>query len=58
MGSDFEAKWLTVQGVSAKNGQTRRIPLNAEAFSTLETWRTLPKEGEPQVFLRASAAEP
>jgi integrase len=50
MGSDFEAKWLTVQGVSAKNRQTRRIPLNAEAFSTLETWRTLAKEGEPQVF--------
>jgi integrase len=47
---DFEAKWLTVQGVSAKNGQTRRIPLNAEALSTLETWRTLAKEGEPQVF--------
>lgn len=29
---DFEAKWLTVQGVSAKNGQTRRIPLNTEAL--------------------------
>jgi integrase len=43
---DFEAKWLTVSGVSAKNGQTRRIPLNAEALSTLETWRKLAKDGE------------
>jgi integrase len=47
---DFEAKWLTVRGVSAKNGQTRRIPLNAEALSTLETWRKLAKDGESRVF--------
>ena len=47
---DLEAKWLTVQGVSAKNGQTRRIPLNAEALSILEAWRKLAKEGEPHVF--------
>ena len=47
---DFEAKWLTVRGVSAKNGQTRRVPLNAEALSTLETWRKLAKDGEPRVF--------
>ena len=53
---DFEAKWLTVQGVSAKNRQTRRIPLNAEALSTLETWRKLAKEGEPK-FFQASAEE-
>jgi integrase len=47
---DFEAKWLTARGASAKNGQTRRIPLNAEALSTLETWRKLAKDGEPRVF--------
>lgn len=47
---DLEAKWLTVQGVSAKNGQTRRIPLNAEALAILEAWRKLAKDGEPQVF--------
>jgi len=47
---DFEAKWLTVRGVSAKNGQTRRIPLNAEALATLETWRKLAKDEEPRVF--------
>jgi integrase len=28
----FEAKWLTVSGVSAKNGQARRIPLSAQAL--------------------------
>ena len=49
---DFEAKWLTVQGVSAKNGQTRRIPLNAEALSILEAWRELAKEGEPASISR------
>ena len=47
---DFEAKWLTVRGVSAKNGQTRLIPLNAEALSILDTWRKLAKKDEPQVF--------
>jgi integrase len=47
---DFEAKLLTVRGVSAKNGQTRRIPLNVEAHSTLEAWRKLAKQGEPRVF--------
>ena len=49
---DFEAKWLTVQGVSSKNGQTRRIPLNAEALSTLETWRTLRRRANPKFFRR------
>jgi integrase len=47
---DFEGKWLTVRGLSAKNGQTRRIPLNAEAFSTLESWRKLANDGELRVF--------
>lgn len=47
---DFEAKWLTIRGESAKNGQTRLIPLNDEALSTLETWSKLAKKGEPQVF--------
>jgi integrase len=47
---DLEAKWLTVHGASAKNGQTRRIPLNAEARSTLEAWRKLAKEDELRVF--------
>ncbi|MBW8076874.1 MAG: tyrosine-type recombinase/integrase [Gallionella sp.] len=47
---DLDARWLTVHGTTAKNGQTRRIPLNAEAQSTLQAWRRLAKEGETRVF--------
>ncbi|MGH8198919.1 MAG: tyrosine-type recombinase/integrase [Steroidobacteraceae bacterium] len=47
---DLDARWLTVHGGTAKNGQTRRIPLNTEAHSTLQAWRKLAKEGEPRVF--------
>ena len=47
---DLDARWLTVHGTTAKNGQTRRIPLNAEAQSTLQAWRRLSKEGETRVF--------
>jgi integrase len=54
---DFEGKWLTVRGVSAKNGQTRRIPLNAEAHTTLDAWRKLAKDGEPRVFPVSEAAD-
>jgi len=36
---DTYAKWLTVQGETAKSGQTRRIPLNAEALATLSGWQ-------------------
>lgn len=41
---------ITLPLKSAKNGQTRRIPLNAEALATLETWRKLAKDGKPRVF--------
>jgi integrase len=54
---DFETKWLTVRGASAKNGQTRRIPLNAEGHSTLEAWRELVKEDEPRVFPGAGGGQ-
>jgi integrase len=47
---DLGAKWLTVDGANSKNGQTRRIPLNAEAHSTLLTWRKQSKDEEPRVF--------
>lgn len=36
---DFEKSVLTVQGDTAKNGKTRYIPLNCEAYAILETWR-------------------
>ncbi len=36
---DLDGKWITVDGATAKNGQTRRIPLNAEATTVLKSWR-------------------
>jgi len=41
---DLTAKLLTVTGTNAKSGNTRHIPLNAEAVTVLETWRTLRKD--------------
>jgi integrase len=35
----FQTKTLTVEGATAKSGQTRHIPLNAEALSVLSQWR-------------------
>lgn len=37
---DFKNKVLTVEGDTAKSGQTRHIPLNKEALSTLKNWKT------------------
>jgi integrase len=36
---DLDGKWITVSGAIAKNGQTRRVPLNAEAVAILQAWR-------------------
>jgi integrase len=36
---DLDSKWVTVSGAIAKNGQTRRLPLNAEAAAILQAWR-------------------
>jgi integrase len=36
---DLEKRQLTVQGSGAKSGNTRYLPLNDEAFSTLVAWR-------------------
>ena len=35
---DFKQKLLTVEGHTAKAGQTRHIPLNAEALETMKRW--------------------
>lgn len=37
---DLRNKVLTVEGDTAKSGQTRHIPLNKEALSTLKNWKT------------------
>lgn len=47
---DLTAKWLSVDGATAKNGQTRRVPLNAEAFAILAAWRKQASAAEPRVF--------
>jgi integrase len=36
---DTNGSMITVRGNNAKNGQTRRIPLNDEALGTLRAWR-------------------
>ncbi len=36
---DIDGKWLTIQGATAKSGQTRRIPLNVEALATISGWK-------------------
>jgi|TARA_B110000902_G_scaffold259465_1_gene330833 integrase len=36
---DFDKKLLTVEGQTAKSGQTRHVQLNSEALSVLKAWR-------------------
>jgi integrase len=36
---DFQHNQLTVEGTTAKSGQTRHIPLNSEAQAILKAWR-------------------
>lgn len=48
-GVDLLARVLTVTGTSAKSGNTRHIPLNAEAVVVLETWRAL-RKGDGLLF--------
>ena len=46
---DFDRRLLTVEGGTAKNRQTRHIPLNDEAMSMLTRWREQSGKG-PRVF--------
>jgi len=36
---DFKGKQLTIKGTTAKNQQTRHIPLNVEALDVLKRWQ-------------------
>jgi integrase len=47
--ANVQAKVLTVEGATAKSGQTRHLPLNREALAVLETWRQQ-SPGEGFVF--------
>lgn len=38
-GVDFKGKQITIEGSTAKNQQTRHIPLNAEALEVLKQWK-------------------
>jgi integrase len=61
---DFERKNLTVAGDTAKDGETRHIPLNSEALAILRQWKQQPgvksqwvfpgKDGAPFQNLRKS----
>jgi integrase len=47
---DFKQKLLTVEGATAKSGNTRHIPLNDEAVKVLKHWREQSPE-QDRVFL-------
>lgn len=47
---DLTAKWVCVDGETAKNGQTRRVPLNTEAIAILQAWRKQASDTETRVF--------
>jgi integrase len=44
---DFSRRLLTVEGRSAKNRQTRHVPLNEEALNVLRRWREQSGVGTP-----------
>lgn len=43
---DMKGKQITIEGSSAKAGQTRHIPLNDEALEVLRHWKEQAPEGE------------
>ncbi len=47
---DLTGKWLCVDGATAKDGQTRPVPLNSEALTTLGGWRKHTSDAELRVF--------
>jgi integrase len=53
---NLAGKVLTVVAASAKSGQTRRVPLNSEAFAVLTQWRSQAAEQSVLVFPGADGA--
>lgn len=61
---DFNLKTLTVEAATAKDGETRHIPLNEEALTVLKRWKDQPgvksiyvfanSDGEPMHDMRTS----
>lgn len=47
---DFEARQITVEASTAKNGRSRYIPMNTEAFQTLSLWRDQKENKSEYVF--------
>ena len=47
---DLVGAQLTVQGDGAKSGQTRHVPLNAEALDVLHAWRSDLASADGYVF--------
>jgi integrase len=43
---DFKLKQLSIEGSTAKNQQTRHVPLNSEALETLRAWREQAPDSE------------
>lgn len=43
---DFKQRQLTIEGSTAKNRQTRHLPLNSEALATLKAWREQAPDSE------------
>ena len=50
---DMTRAMLTVRGGGAKSGQTRHVPLNAEALGAFKTWRKQ-TDGDGLVFIGRS----
>ena len=43
---NLRSKTLTVQGVTAKSGETRHIPLNSESIQVLKQWKAKSKKSD------------
>lgn len=54
---DLDRGSLTVQGASAKSGETRHVPLNSEAARVLKAWRGPAEDRSGLVFAGAKGDE-